>query len=123
MHRWGCTENHTYPIGAFSSLKKAKEAGKQEEQYRGGKYVCSIYKSILDSKKKRYIPVRKECSVDNNALLYVSKTNPKDIVLVKEMKCRTIYDGNTKYVCFRKLSGNLDTFVYSEKAFFLCIRK
>ena len=41
--RWGNHEKHSYPVGVFDSLKKARESAEHEVKDRGGKYNCEIY--------------------------------------------------------------------------------
>lgn len=51
MNRWGSTEDHHYIIGVYSSLRKALEAGIENERFRGGcgKYEPFIIKTRVDS--------------------------------------------------------------------------
>lgn len=53
MYRWGNPENHSYVIGAYSTLALAVEAGKEEEQYRGNKYEATIAERALDTSYDR----------------------------------------------------------------------
>ena len=48
MLRYGDQELHSYVIGAYSSLKLAKNAGEEERLYRGGKYEPQINVFELD---------------------------------------------------------------------------
>ena len=48
MYRWGSTEDHSYPIGVFTTKKKAEAAGKAENEYRGGKYEYAIFVGNYD---------------------------------------------------------------------------
>lgn len=115
MHRWGNNENHTYPIGVFSTRKKAKESGSKEESYRGGKYTSCLYRTLLDPIKEGYIPTEVTPREKTNPL-FVSKKDKKDIVLVKEQKCRDTY-GNY-FVCYRKLLGSMESWILPQKAFY-----
>jgi|WetSurMetagenome_2_1015567.scaffolds.fasta_scaffold08132_7 hypothetical protein len=51
MYRWGNYENHSYVLGVFDTNIKAKNAGKREEKFRGGKY---FYESLLVFIGKKY---------------------------------------------------------------------
>lgn len=42
-HRGGDHENHSYPVGTASSVYDARKIAEAAEQYRGGKYACSIW--------------------------------------------------------------------------------
>lgn len=46
--RWGSRENHSYVVGVFTTLEKANEIKEKHEDYRGGKYECSVLKYELD---------------------------------------------------------------------------
>lgn len=43
-HRWGDADNHTYLVCVVDSEDEAKHWSEREEQDRGGKYSCSIWK-------------------------------------------------------------------------------
>lgn len=43
-HRGGDHENHSYPVGVASSAYDARKIAEAAEQYRGGKYACSIWR-------------------------------------------------------------------------------
>jgi hypothetical protein len=47
-YRWGSNENHSYVVGVYSTMERAKKAGDLEESYRGGKYSCHILDVELD---------------------------------------------------------------------------
>lgn len=46
-HRGGDVENHTYCAAVCSSLSAAKTSADDHEQYRGGKYACSILEVMV----------------------------------------------------------------------------
>lgn len=48
MYRWGDRENHSYVVGAYSTEAKAIEAGRLEEEWRGGKYAHEIVSCRID---------------------------------------------------------------------------
>lgn len=48
MLRWGDRELHSYVIGVYSSQKEAEEAGKEEREYRGGKYEPEINEFVIE---------------------------------------------------------------------------
>ncbi len=47
-YRYGNREMHSYVIGAFSKKDKALEAADNEEDFRGGKYECSVEEWEMD---------------------------------------------------------------------------
>ena len=47
-YRWGNRKDHSYPVGVYRTKNKALKAAEAEEQYRGGKYVCEVYKWTID---------------------------------------------------------------------------
>ena len=51
-YRLGSRENHSYVIGAYSSLYKAKIAAREELSSRGNKYGYGIDVCNLDSEVK-----------------------------------------------------------------------
>jgi hypothetical protein len=59
MYRDGDTHQHSYLLGAWSNKKDAKEAGKIEETYRGGKYKHSIKDFIVDKNEyaRSFLPI------------------------------------------------------------------
>lgn len=42
-YRWGTTNDHSYPVGAFLDFETAKAAADAEREYRGGKYGVSVF--------------------------------------------------------------------------------
>jgi hypothetical protein len=46
--RWGDREKHSYVVGVFSDIEKAKAAAAEEEGARAGKYGCVILDYVLD---------------------------------------------------------------------------
>lgn len=42
MERWGDPELHSYNIGVYDCLNKAKVAGQEGKEHRGGKYEAKI---------------------------------------------------------------------------------
>ena len=42
-YRWGTTNDHSYPVGAYPDFESAKEAADIECEYRGGKYGVAVY--------------------------------------------------------------------------------
>lgn len=49
MYRWANVENHSYVLGVYSTLEKARIAGEEEKDYRGG---------------NKYYPRCLECPID-----------------------------------------------------------
>jgi hypothetical protein len=47
-YRFSNYEKHSYTVGVYSELEKAKEAAEKEEYFRGGKYGCIVYGFELD---------------------------------------------------------------------------
>ena len=47
-HRFGDDNQHSYFVGCNTSKDKALEMAQKEEEYRGGKYECWIYKTSID---------------------------------------------------------------------------
>lgn len=47
MLRWGDHNNHSYPVGVFSTADIASEAADRERSHRGGKYEPAIYEFDL----------------------------------------------------------------------------
>lgn len=43
-YRWGTTNDHSYPVGAYPDFETAKAAADAECEYRGGKYGVSVYR-------------------------------------------------------------------------------
>lgn len=43
-YRWGTTNDHSYPVGAYPDFESAKAAADAECEYRGGKYGVSVYR-------------------------------------------------------------------------------
>lgn len=41
--RWGQTNDHSYPVGAYPDFETAKAAADAECEYRGGKYGVSVF--------------------------------------------------------------------------------
>ena len=42
-YRWGTTNDHSYPVGAYPDFESAKAAADGECEYRGGKYGVSVF--------------------------------------------------------------------------------
>lgn len=62
--RWGDRESHSYIVGLYSELDRAKAAADAHSEYRGGKYSCQVFQCAVDE----------EVDTDWNAsLLYESK--------------------------------------------------
>jgi len=53
MCRWGEMENHSYVLGAYTTLDVAKDAAENERAYRGGKYQGVIYEMPVEGAYKR----------------------------------------------------------------------
>jgi hypothetical protein len=47
--RWGERENHSYIVGLYSDLERAKVAAEEHTEYRGGKYQCVVLQCEMDS--------------------------------------------------------------------------
>ena len=47
-YRWGSAEKHSYNLGVFNDLEKAKEVAEDHCNYRGGKYECVVYECKLN---------------------------------------------------------------------------
>lgn len=47
--RWGERENHSYVVGLYSDLERAKVAAEEHTEYRGGKYQCVVFQCGMDS--------------------------------------------------------------------------
>lgn len=61
-HRGGDVENHTYCAAVCSSLSQAKTSADEHEQYRGGKYACSILEvpvGMFSEDASDFVEVRK----------------------------------------------------------------
>lgn len=43
-YRWGTTNDHSYPVGAYPDFESAKAAADAECEYRGGKYGVTVYR-------------------------------------------------------------------------------
>lgn len=54
MYRWGSWEDHSYVLGAYSTLELALAAAIEERLYRGGKYEYEILEMEIDTKHTRY---------------------------------------------------------------------
>lgn len=50
MYRYGSRENHSYPLGAYSTPEAAHLQAEIEEQGRGGKYIAEILSCEIDGK-------------------------------------------------------------------------
>jgi hypothetical protein len=48
MYRWGCTENHSYIVGAFNKHSDALLAAENNEKYRECKYRADIAELKID---------------------------------------------------------------------------
>ena len=46
--RWGERENHSYILGLYSDLERAKQAADEHTEYRGGKYQCVVHQCSMD---------------------------------------------------------------------------
>lgn len=54
MYRFADRDSHSYVIGVYSTLAKAKRSAKRERMYRGGnKYFEEIVEMQLDDMRKR----------------------------------------------------------------------
>ena len=51
-YRFGCKENHSYVLGAFSTKEEAIRQAKIEEEWRGGKYDCEVIVMKLNDSLK-----------------------------------------------------------------------
>lgn len=47
-YRWGQRANHSYVVGVFSDIERAKAAAEDEQIGRGGKYECEVVESEID---------------------------------------------------------------------------
>lgn len=47
-YRWGTTNDHSYPVGAYPNFESAKAAADAECEYRGGKYGVSVFAGARD---------------------------------------------------------------------------
>lgn len=54
MLRWGDRENHSYVIGVYGSKYQAELAGKDEREWRGGKYEPELKEFEIDAYPKKY---------------------------------------------------------------------
>ena len=62
--RWGDRESHSYVLGLYSELDRAKSAADSHSEYRGGKYVCQVFQCGMDA----------EVNTDwNKSLMYQTK--------------------------------------------------
>jgi len=48
--RHGDRENHSYVVGVYTTLEKAKVAADDHISYRGGKYGCAVIQAELNQK-------------------------------------------------------------------------
>lgn len=48
MYRWGSREGHSYLVGVFYDLEKAKIEAEKEREHRGGKYEWIVQAMCLD---------------------------------------------------------------------------
>ena len=46
--RWGDREDHSYVLGLYSDIDRAKRAAEEHTEYRGGKYQCLVHQCGLD---------------------------------------------------------------------------
>ena len=46
--RWGDRESHSYIVGLYSDLTRAKSAADDHTVYRGGKYSCQVFQCGMD---------------------------------------------------------------------------
>jgi len=46
--RWGEREDHSYVLGLYSELARAKTAAEEHAEYRGGKYQCLVHQCRMD---------------------------------------------------------------------------
>ena len=54
MYRFASRESHSYVIGVYSTLAKAKRSAKRERMYRGdNKYFEEIVEMQVDDMRKR----------------------------------------------------------------------
>lgn len=115
MYRWGDTENHSYPIGVFSTMKKAKFAGEREEGDRGGKYTAFIYKSLLNPVQRMYrITSNVENSLSYHDKFCRSKATRK-LFRLKEKEC--FGPNEDLYVLIQALHGKMDCFLLLQSDF------
>lgn len=47
-YRWGVCENHSYLVGTTFRKYNAINMAQKENDYRGGKYTCTIYETDCD---------------------------------------------------------------------------
>ena len=47
-YRWGTTNDHSYPVGAYPNFESAKAAADAECEYRGRKYGVSVFAGSRD---------------------------------------------------------------------------
>ena len=47
-YRFADYESHSYIVGVFSTKEKAKDQARKEEEFRGGKYACTIMTLEMD---------------------------------------------------------------------------
>lgn len=96
MERWGDPELHSYNIGVYDCINKAKIAGQEGKEHRGGKYEAKIDEFTLndgdgpvdDSHRIKlgkfsamsYYPARK-------------KERRFEILLYKTTSCRNLFVG------------------------------
>jgi hypothetical protein len=57
-YRWGTTNDHSYPVGAYPDFESAKAAADAECEYRGGKYGTSSARPTNSSTTPRAWPAK-----------------------------------------------------------------
>lgn len=45
-YRWGDCENHSYLVGTTFRKDNAIKMAQKENEYRGGKYTCTVYEVL-----------------------------------------------------------------------------
>jgi hypothetical protein len=46
--RWGEREDHSYVLGLYSDLDRARAAAEEHTEHRGGKYQCLVHQCCMD---------------------------------------------------------------------------
>jgi|GEM_PF-5744102 len=77
-HRYGNKELHSYIVGVFSSPEDALKAAVREEEFRGGKYICSV----LEIEKEKHISMKGWETIKD---VSVSDTYLEELALLKQI--------------------------------------
>jgi len=48
-YRWGCGQDHSYPVGVYNAVPDAEKAKNAEEKNRGGKYKCRMFEMTINN--------------------------------------------------------------------------